>query len=92
MSVAEVPSLIEPVPVQDDFVQGIAKIERVGPCVRFVLYAEQSMPELGGATVKVVVRKLVVPLDAVSASVAQTTEFLERDLENDRKVVRLPVR
>jgi hypothetical protein len=89
--VVEVPDLIEPVPVQDDFIQGIARIERVGPCVRFILYAEQTLPELGNAVVKVVVRKIVVPLDAVSISIAQAVEFMSRDMENP-KVVRFPPR
>lgn len=85
--VVEVPDLIEPAPIQDDFIQGIARIERVGPCVRLTYYAEQTLPELGGATVRVVVRKVVIPLEAVQSANRQVAEFLARDAEG--KVIAL---
>ncbi len=91
--VVEVPDLIEPVPIADDFVQGIAKIEQIGPCARFVLYAEQGLPELGGATVRVVVGKVVIPIEALPAAIKMAAEFYARcALRTVAKVVPLRLR
>ena len=69
------PSLVEPTPISDDFVQGIACIERVGSCARFVLFAEQTILE-AGCPARVVVRKIIIPMDALPAAVCHAAEFL----------------
>ena len=84
------PSLIEPVPISDDFVQSIQNIEIVGSCARFVLYAEHSVPELGGKIVRVVISKIVMPMDSIPLCVQQATGFMAaRTIERIANVVRL---
>jgi hypothetical protein len=75
MRVVKVPALIEPVPILDDFVQGIACIERVGPCARFVLFSDQTIVEAGVVS-RVVVRKIVVPIDVIPTAMKQASEFM----------------
>jgi hypothetical protein len=72
----KVPALIEPVPIIDDFVQGIACIERVGPCARFVLFSDQTMVEAGNVKARVIVRKIIIPMDALPGAIAQATDFI----------------
>lgn len=74
MRVVKVPALIEPVPIIDDFVQGIACIEQVGPCARFILFSDQTFLESGVAT-RVVVRKIIIPIDALPAAIKQAADF-----------------
>jgi hypothetical protein len=76
MRVVKVPALIEPVPIVDDFVQGIGLIEWAGPCLRLVLFANQTAVELGNARTRVVVRKLIVPPDVIAPAIKQVTEFM----------------
>lgn len=67
---------IEPVPISDIFVQGIAAIEDLGECARFVLYAEQTIYEAGQARVPVVVAKIVIPNSAIKACIQQAAAFM----------------
>ncbi len=60
-----IPILTEPVPVVDDFVQGIAKIEQVGPCARFILFSDQTLWE-AGIDSRVIVRKIRFQRSAVA--------------------------
>jgi hypothetical protein len=76
MRVVKVPALIEPVPIVDDFVQGIGLIEWAGPCLRFVLFAEQTAFEAGNTRARVVVRKLIVPPEIVAPAIKQVGEFM----------------
>jgi hypothetical protein len=69
--------LIEPVPIDDDLCTGLAMIEDLGHAARFVLYARQTCYE-SGATVFVVKRKLVVPIEAIGPGVDMTLRFLAR--------------
>lgn len=84
------PALIEPVPVSDDFVQGIGKIEIVGPCARFIFFSEQTIPEIGQSA-RVIVRKLVVPMDVVPEAIQQTMRFMTaQSIERIANVIWLP--
>lgn len=85
-----IPGLIEPVPITDDFVQGIAKIELLGTCARFILFSEQSLPEADGKVIKVVVRKIVIPVAEIPATICQANRFMtERVLARVANVVSL---
>jgi hypothetical protein len=83
MRVVKLPALIEPVPILDDFVQGIGRIEQVGPCARFILFSDQTLYELGNTPSRVVVRKLVVPIDALPSAIKQATDFLAMRVFNN---------
>lgn len=75
MQPLKVPALIENTPISDDFVQGIARIERLGPCLRVVLFVDDRV-EGCETTARVVVRKIVVPLDVVPGALKQVADFL----------------
>lgn len=75
MCAFKLPMLVEPVPVIDDFVQGIACIERVGPCARFVLFSNQTMHEVGVPT-RVIVRKIIMPIEALPLAIQQASDFV----------------
>lgn len=70
------PELIEPIPITDEFVQGVAKIEQIGPCARFVLFTDQTMWEAGNIRARVIVKKIIIPIDALPYSIKQATDFL----------------
>jgi hypothetical protein len=76
MRAVKVPALIEPVPIVDDFVQGIACIERVGPCARFVLFCDQTIVEAGNLRARVIVRKIIMPMESLPIAMGQTSDFL----------------
>jgi hypothetical protein len=67
--------LIEPVPIDDDFVTGIATIEDCGAVARFVWYVRATCYE-SGARINVVKRKLLVPYQSIAANHALVAEFL----------------
>jgi hypothetical protein len=79
---------IEPCPVADDFVSGLAAVQALGPCVRLVFYVDEALPEGGGEPVHVVRRKLVIPRGQVMAILADTLAFLSvgNDLAGGRAV------
>jgi hypothetical protein len=61
--------LIEPCPVLDTFCSGMAAIEPIGGgCVRVYLYANQTGMVLGGEPERVVVLRVVMPLEALAAA------------------------
>jgi hypothetical protein len=70
--------LIEPVPIEDELCTGLALIEDLGFGARFVLFAEQTSYESGGAVVNVVKRKIVVPIEAIGPGIALVFAFLAR--------------
>lgn len=70
------PPMIEPMPVLDIFGCGLGSIEIVGPCARFVVYVEQDVPGADFNPQRVVVAKIVLPLDAVPAAISMTTAKL----------------
>jgi hypothetical protein len=72
----KVPALIEPIPIVDDFVQGIGLIEWAGPCLRFVLFADQTAVEYGNTRTRVIVRKLIVPPEVVAPAIKQVGDFM----------------
>lgn len=89
VKVLSIPMLTEPVPISDDFVQGIAEIEQVGCCVRFVLYSDQRVWEAGSNS-RVIVRKIILPIDALPHAIKQATDFLAlRTIEAVGNVFRL---
>ena len=64
------PALVEPVPIQDVFVSGIAEIEIIGPCARFILYVDQHPIGDGDAgRERVVVAKVVMPVEAIPPAI-----------------------
>jgi hypothetical protein len=88
MNAASLRPLIEPVVVTDDFVQGIGFIDPLGPNARFVFYSDQTVD---GEEVRVVVRKLVCPINAVPRCVWQAQQFLiQRAFGPVAKIVQLP--
>jgi hypothetical protein len=70
--------LIEPMPIEDEFCSGLARIEDVGGCARFVLYSEQTLFEAGERTVWVVRKKIVLPIQAIKPGVEMTLGYLAR--------------
>ena len=92
MPVLKYPALIEPVPIQDDFVQGIAAIEIAGPCARFVLFADQTVME-AGTPARVIVRKIIIPMDAIPGAIKQAADFVALRARNAvGNVLKLPYR
>lgn len=70
--------LIEPVMIEDDFCSGLARIEDVAGCARFVLYSEQTLYESGEQVVYIVKRKIVLPIHAIMPGIEMTTAYLAR--------------
>jgi hypothetical protein len=68
--------VLEPVPVPDAFAFGLHAIERVGPCVRFVFFTVQSVPELRGEPCRVITHKLVVPEASLTPGMDATMRFM----------------
>jgi hypothetical protein len=59
----DAPGMIDTYGVQDIFVSGLGEIEQVGGnCLRFVLYSQQH---IGEAEQRIVVARLIVPLEQV---------------------------
>lgn len=67
--------LVEVVPVEDDYCSGLARIEDLGSCARFVLFTNQTMYEAGNRTVCTVRRKIVLPFDAIWPGIEMATAF-----------------
>ena len=60
------PNLIESCAVSDAFCTDLARIERVGPCVRLVFSVRQGAPHDDTLqTENIVIAKLVLPADAL---------------------------
>jgi hypothetical protein len=64
--------VMEPTPVPDTFAFGLHAIERVGPCVRFVFFTVQTIPELGRENFKIVNLKLLMPEASVTPGMHAT--------------------
>ncbi len=77
MLIGEV-SLIEPVPIEDVYCSGLARIEDLGSEARFVLYTNQVLYEAGDTEARVVKVKVVLPLSAIKEGVEMTLAFLAR--------------
>ena len=86
--------VVEVVPIADDFVQGIVTIEDLGDNARFVLYAYHSVYEDQGQSqsVRVVVRKIVIPISAIQTCIEQALAFLTARVTRCavEQMVRLP--
>lgn len=70
--------LIEPVPVEDEFCCGLACIEELDGAARFVLYTDQVRYEDDGRPIRVVRKKIILPLSAIGPGVEMTLGFLAR--------------
>jgi hypothetical protein len=57
------PVIIEPVPLTDVFVNGIARIEIIGHNARFFLYSEQSSFDQNQPPDRYIVAKIIIPLE-----------------------------
>ena len=65
------PATVEPVPVQDIYIDGITSIELLGSgCARFTLYADQRRR---GKCVRVVVARFVIQIDSLPRCIAQAS-------------------
>jgi len=64
---------IEPIPLQDIFCMGVAKVEIIGPCARFFMYADQATFR-SDVIERVIVAKFVVPLEAIPECIRKAVE------------------
>ena len=62
--------LVETIAVPDTYVSGIAAVEPLYPCARFVLYVDHTSID-GSAPERIVVAKLICPLEGLPAVVRQ---------------------
>jgi hypothetical protein len=69
-------ALIEPSPVLDDFLTGIATIQALGPCVRVTLYVDDAIVEAGHAPARIVRRKFVMSREAFARMTFEAAGFL----------------
>lgn len=83
--------LVEAIAVEDDYCSGLARIEDLGSCARFVLFSNQTLYEAGDRTIHTVRRKIVLPIEAIWPGVQMATAFATaRALHNiQTNVVRL---
>jgi hypothetical protein len=70
----EDPPLLELSVVRDTFATGCGKVDIVGPCARFYFYAEQD--SLGMGIERVVVAKIVMPIELVPAALKLAQDML----------------
>jgi hypothetical protein len=69
--ILELAPVVEPVPVQDIYTDGITSIELLGGgCARFTLYADRRKR---GKCVRVIVARFVIQMDALPRCIAQAT-------------------
>lgn len=78
--------LVEPIAVQDNFVSGIDHIEMAGnSCCRFYVYTDHT-PIDGSPPERVLVAKIVIPLDELPKAIRKTLRFMAmRGLEVGRR-------
>lgn len=76
MAKLECRPLVEPVAITDVYCSGIAKIEALGPCARFTLYVDSTVPEADDAPCRSVAIKIVIPVEALPAAIRQAVSFL----------------
>lgn len=67
-------AIVEASHILDTFATELSGVERLGSCVRFTLTSIQHSP--GGEYERVVVAKIVIPLDAVPAAIRLTLKEL----------------
>lgn len=80
-TVTEQVPLVEPMPINDIFVDGIARVEMIGPNVRFVFYSLQNPEGADGSRAeRVVVSRIVMAVAAVPQAMRQTLFTLEQRL------------
>ncbi len=72
----KLPVLIEPIPIIDDFACGLGPLNSVGPCARLPFYSQQTLYEDRGRSVHVVVRKVILPREAILPCIRQMLIFL----------------
>lgn len=66
------PVVIEPTPIGDTFVTGVARIEILGHNARFYLHVDQNSFDPGRPPDRFIVAKIVVPLDSLPEMIRQT--------------------
>lgn len=66
---AEVP-IVEASHILDIFATELSHVEKIGSCVRFTLTTEHRSPD--GEIERIVVAKIVLPLDAVPPAIRKT--------------------
>lgn len=83
--------LVEVVPIEDDYCSGLACIEDLGSCARFVLYSRQTMYEAGNRAILNVRRKIVLPYEAIWPGIEMASAFATvKVVKRVSNVVRLP--
>lgn len=68
------PQYVEPVPVPDVFITGIAKVEITGHNARFYLYVDQNSFDPGREPDKFIVAKIIIPLENLPEAIKIATE------------------
>jgi hypothetical protein len=67
---------LEPNTVPDTFAVGLHAIEQIGPCVRFVFFTVQTIPELGHLPVRIIHKKLVLPEVSLAPGMDATMRYM----------------
>ena len=70
--------IVEASHVLDTFATELAHVEKIGSCVRFTLTTEHHIP--GDGLERVVVAKIVLPIDAVAPGIKKTVLTLMLDV------------
>lgn len=87
-------ALIEPIPIADEYSCGLAHIEDLGDTARFVFYTDQVLYEDGNRPIRVVSRKIIVPLSAIRPGIDMALRYMARRTVRtaSRKLLRLVVK
>jgi hypothetical protein len=67
---------LEPNTVPDTFAVGLHAIEQIGPCVRFVFFTVQTIPELGHQPCRIIHKKLVLPEVSLAPGMHATMRYM----------------
>lgn len=70
--------LLEPVPVEHEYCSGLLEIEDLGSNACFVLFINQKLYEAGGQQVRLIKKRIVLPLSAIEPAVTMTLAYLAR--------------
>lgn len=77
--------LVEPIAVQEVYIDGIARIEQMGPCLKLTFFTFQR--PAGGAEhdmERVVVARFVMPAEAVASAAMQAMAVADTALFMDK--------
>lgn len=84
--------LIEPVHIHDESCSGLALIENLGNCARFVLFRHSTIYETG-QVVPIVCAKILLPYDAIMPGIEMAGRFVAtHTIQSVSNVVRLKLR